>query len=184
MDIKQTPPEEECFCYDVVNFRLLAAAMEPEDWAKAVSHAKMLLKPGGAIQWTEGDFSNVKHLRGAAVSSTSAARSMGVLFRDALRGKFLHGWSNLSCIMQEEFFEGVEEDIISSDRVPDTRKAMTANGMIAIFDWARRMSARGAPGSKSTGELSVLEKEVDNDIQSGCYVRFDVYVVLGFKSSA
>ncbi|KAL6720638.1 hypothetical protein ACLMJK_002563 [Lecanora helva] len=181
MDIKVMPPCEEHARYDVVNARLLTAAMNPQDWTKAVSNIVMLLKPGGAIQWGEGNFAHVSHLRGEVTSTISAARSMGILFRDALNEKFSYGWNTLPQIMLDLGLMQVEEDIVSSDRLAETREAMTVNGMVAIFDWARSMSRRGSPASLSMEDLSVLEKQAYEDIKSGCYVRFNMHVVFGFK---
>lgn len=75
----------------------------------------------------------------------------------------------------------VDEDIVSSDRDVETREALTANGMLAIFAWAKLMSARGMPGSSPMDELKKLEAQAYENIRSGCYVRFDIYIALGFK---
>ncbi len=181
MDVKQPPPSEERDRYDVVHARLLVAAMNPEDWGTAVRNLVKLLKPGGALQWEECNFAHVRHLRGKADSTTSAARSMGIVFREALKEKFAYGWSTLPQIMSDSGLVRVDEDIVSSDRIVETREALTANGMAAVFDWARLMSKRGMPGSRSMEELRELEERAFNDIKSGCYVRSDVHIVLGFK---
>lgn len=182
MDVKQPPPPEEHHRYDVVHVRLLTAAMNQTDWDVAVRNLIWLLKPGGALQWEECNFANGRHLRGRTGSSVSAAHFMGQLFRDALKEKLSFGWSTLPQIMRSAGLVRVDEDIVSSDRVVETREALTANGMDAVFGWAKLMSQRGIPGSCSMDELKKLEDQAYKDIQSGCYVRFDVHIALGFKS--
>ena len=74
------------------------------------------------------------------------------------------------------------EDIVRSDRIVETRAAMARNSMDAIFGWARLVSSRNLNDSLSAEELVMLEREVEREIASGYYVRYDVHVVLGFKS--
>jgi ubiquinone/menaquinone biosynthesis C-methylase UbiE len=184
MDVKQPPPPEEHNRYDVVHVRLLTAAMDPMDWDVAVRNLNRLLKPGGALQWEECNFADVQHLRGSTGSSVSAARFMGSLFREGLKEKLSHGWSTLPQIMGSAGLVRVDEDIVSSDRVVETREALTANGMVAIFGWAKLMSQRGMPRSCPMDELKRLEDQVHKDVKSGCYVRFDVHIALGFKPNS
>ena len=105
-------------------------------------------------------------------------------YREALMEKFLHGWSSLVCaqIMEGEGYTDVEDDVVRSDRVPQTRGAVAANGMVAIFLWARLLSRRGVSGSLSVGELDGLEMRFERDVRSGCYVVYGIHVALGFKA--
>lgn len=182
MDVKAPPPLAERHRYDVVHVRLLTAAMTPLDWEIVVSNLLQLLKPGGALQWEECNFAGGRHLRGEANSTVSAARFMGSLFREQLKDRLSHGWNTLPRIMRTAGLVQVDEDIVSSDRLVETRGALTANGMLAVFDWAKLMSRRGASGSCSMDDLKSLEVQAEQDIRSGCYVRFDIHIVLGFRS--
>ena len=181
MDFKEPPPSSEHHRYDVVHVRLLTAAMNPADWEVAVRNVSQLLKPGGALQWEECNFAHGRHLRGDPGSSVSAARFIGSLMRESLREKFSYGWSTLPQSMESAGLVHVGEDIVSSDRVVETREALTANGMVATFDWAKLMSKRGMPGSCSMDKLLELEEQARKDVSSGCYVRFDIHITLGFK---
>ncbi|KAI4121197.1 MAG: hypothetical protein LQ338_006507 [Usnochroma carphineum] len=180
MDVKSPPPPSEYNRYDVVHVRLLAAAMSSTDWEVAVRNIVQLLKPGGALQWEEGNFADVRHLRGNVCCSVSAARFMGSLFRENLRENFSYGWSTLPQILSTVGFVNIDEDIVSSDRVPETRLALTKNGMRAIFAWASNQVDRCRLGSLTSEELQALETQAYQDIESGCYVRFDIHVAVGF----
>ncbi|KAL8728065.1 MAG: hypothetical protein Q9166_005665, partial [cf. Caloplaca sp. 2 TL-2023] len=182
MDIKTPPPPTEQNRYDVVHVRLLTAAMaKSTDWDIAVGNILPLLKPGGALQWEEGNFAQGRHLRGNEQSSVSAARYMGTIFRESLLDTFSYGWSTLPHIMRAVGFLGVDEDIVSSDRIVETRKALTQNGMRAILAWAKKMDhdTLGFPVEK----LREFETQAERDIESGCYVRFDIHIVMGFRPS-
>ena len=181
MDVKEPPAPEEHGQYDVVHVRLLVAGMNSTDWDVAVRNLTQLLRPGGALQWEECNFLATQYFRGKVDSSVSTARFMASLFREALKEKFSYGWNTLPGIMRNSGLLEVEEDIVSSDRIVETREAVSINGLTAIFDWARRMSTRGMPGSYPMDELKKLEDQAYEDIKSGCYVRYDVHVSLGFK---
>lgn len=181
MNIKESPPPEEHNRYDLVHVRLITAAMNPGDWDPAIRNLTHLLKPGGALQWEEGNLSNMQYRRETMNLSISAARFMASYFREALMEKISSGWSTLPQIMGSLGFLSVDEDIVSSDRIVETRQAFTANVTGALFHWARLMSERGAPASLQTDELNRLEAQADREIRSGCYLRYDVHIALGFK---
>ncbi|KAI4233490.1 MAG: hypothetical protein LQ352_008247 [Teloschistes flavicans] len=181
MDVKQPPPPEEHHRYDVVHARLLFAAMTAVDWEVALHNMRLLLKPGGAIQWEEPNFAEVRHYRGVPGSSTSTLRIMSSRFRAAFKERLLYGWSSLPRLMKEAGLVHVDEEIVSSDRVPETRQALTTNGNVALFAWAKQMTSRGMPDSLSTDELEKLEALAEQEVKSGCYVRFDIHIITGFQ---
>ena len=183
MDIKQPPQSSVRDKYDLIHVRLLAAGIAPAEWEPAVRNIIKLLKPGGAIQWTECNWAGVQHLRGGTHSSIRSARFMGIQFKEGLKDKFSHGWNVLPKIFCDAGLIDVDEDVVSSDRVVETRKALTENGMQAIFAWARLVSSRSVEGSLPMDELRKLEIEAYKDIENGCYVRFNVHVIIGFDQS-
>lgn len=184
LDIKQPVPQELRATYDLVHVRLLAAAMLPSEWRAVVDNVSQLLKPGGWLQWEECDFSSSKHLRGSGDSRVDTARRMGNIFRDALIDRFHHGWRTLPDDFLAAGLRSVVSDLVSSDRLPETRQRMTSNGMKAVFNWARLTAARNSPGAMSVDEIDRAERAAYQDIESGCYVRFDVYIVCGRKPPA
>jgi hypothetical protein len=76
--------------------------------------------------------------------------------------------------------EGVESDVVSIDRVAETREAWTINGMVGIFGWLR-IVARAGGGGCSVEEVDSLEEGVRKDIASGGYSRFETYVTWARK---
>ena len=181
MNIKEPPPPEEHNRYDIVHVRFIMAAMNPGDWDPAVRNLTHLLKPGGALQWEEANLSDMQYRRETMNLSVSAARFIASYLREALMEKISSGWSTLPQIMTNQGFLDVDEDIVSSDRIVETRQASTANLTGALLLWARLMSERGAPASLKTDELNRLEARVDGEIRCGCYLRYDVHIALGFK---
>ncbi|OTA53847.1 hypothetical protein K449DRAFT_439787 [Hypoxylon sp. EC38] len=181
LDAKQPFPEELHNKYDVVHVRMLVAAMLPNDWHVVVGNLFKLLKPGGFLQWAECDYIGAKYLRNYKNSPVDTARSVANAFTDALRERFENGWCTLPRHMREAGFVPVVSDIVSSDRVPKTRKELTINAIKVIFSWARLMTERGAPNSMTMDHLERLEDEAYRDIESGCYLRYDIYVTRGRK---
>lgn len=182
-DLKQPFPEELHGRYDVVHLRLLITAMLRDDWEPAVCNVSALLKPGGYLQWEECDFTTCKHLRGGVSSSVETARFMSNSFAYALRDRFAYGWNTLPEHMTTAGLTSIFTDIVSSDRVPSTRERLSVITMSLVFRWARMMIEKKAPGSISSKELDDKEKESYDDIKSGCYIRYDIYVTCGKKPS-
>ncbi|KAL8723628.1 MAG: hypothetical protein Q9225_000071 [Loekoesia sp. 1 TL-2023] len=182
-DAKEPLPAELHGVYDVVHIRYLIAGMEPDDWEPVLRNMLQLLKPGGAIQWEEPALSQVQHLRGEPSSRTATMTRMSLMFRRGpLQQRFSHGWSTLPAIMERCGLR-VETDVVSSDRVVDARRALTENGLVALLGFARMMAAKQAPGAMSTEEIEEMEKEAIKEIESGCYVRYDVHTAVGFMSN-
>jgi SAM-dependent methyltransferase len=181
LDAKQPVPDNLRGAYDLVHVRMLGAAMLPEDWAPTVKSVAQLLKPGGWIQWEECDFSHVRHIRGGEYDSCTiqTAREMGSAFKTALLERFQHGWNTLPDDMRAAGLINIQTDCVGADRLPETRERMTANGMQAIFRWARMLAERGLPGAKTNEHLDKAEEQAYKDISSGCYVGFEIYVACG-----
>ena len=182
MSVKQVPPPEIHNRFDVVHARLLTVAMNYTDWDSAVRNLARLLKPGGALQWKECGFVRTQYLRGAVDTAVSTARFMASQVIEALKGRFSSEWNTLPQIMESEEFVEVIQDIVSSDKLVETREAATINGLGAISAWAKLMSKRNAPCSIQMDELSKLKHQANMDVKSGCYVGYDVCVAFGFKS--
>lgn len=106
---------------------------------------------------------------------------MGRAFFNALRDSFSYGWNTLSGHMQAAGLNPVIKDIVSSDRVPETRRKSTFNAMQAPFKWARLMAERGAPNAMTPQEIDLLERKALEEVMSGSYVRYDIYVICGRK---
>ncbi|KAI0141262.1 hypothetical protein GGR57DRAFT_487515 [Xylariaceae sp. FL1272] len=77
----------------------------------------------------------------------------------------------------------VVQDMVSSDRLPSTRRQMTTDGMQAIFAWARLVALRDQDFMRME-QLAELETAVTADIEFGCYVRFDIYVTCGLRPTS
>ena len=75
----------------------------------------------------------------------------------------------------------METDIVSSDRQPETRRTLTENALVAAMGFTRMMTAKQAPGAMSTEEMEGIESAAIKDIESGCYIRYDIHTAIGFK---
>ncbi|KAI1139168.1 S-adenosyl-L-methionine-dependent methyltransferase [Hypoxylon sp. FL0543] len=181
LDIKQPVPQELHGKYDLVHVRMLVAGMLPNDWAPAVQNLSRMLKPGGFLQWEEGDFVTLKHLRGRVDSQVDTLRFMGRSFSKALGERFRHGWNTIPEHMRAAGLNPVHKDIVSSDRVPETRERCTVNSIQPLVKWARLMNERGAPGAMSLDEIERLEGKAYEEAESGSYVRYDLHVACGQK---
>lgn len=178
---KDPLPPELHGVYDVVNIRYLVAGMEPTDWEPVLRNVVQILRPGGVVQWVEPALSQAQHLRGEPSSTTATMTRLGLMFRSGpVQQRFSHGWSTLPALMEKCGLR-VETDIVSSDRLPATRTALTENALVAAMGFTRMMSAKQAPGAMSPEEMEGIESAAIKDIESGCYIRYDVHTAIGFK---
>ncbi|PYI09497.1 S-adenosyl-L-methionine-dependent methyltransferase [Aspergillus sclerotiicarbonarius CBS 121057] len=175
LDVLEPVPESLVGTYDLVHVRLIVAGLLPSSWSSVVQNLSRLLKPGGAMQWEECNFGSAYHMRGGETSTTSAARQLGKIFRDGIGSQLQHGWDALEQNMVSAGLVNVGHDYVSSDRIPETRKAVTRNGMTALVAFARKRSGM------SSEEVNAVEEQAYKDIESGCYIRYDTHVFWGFK---
>lgn len=157
--------------------------MAPDEWEPAVRNLATLLKPGGFLQWEEGDFLHAPYLRsGAAPTGCDVSYALLQAFRDGLNERFSYGWSTLSSYMRAAGLAPVVTDVVASDRLPETRARTTTNLMNLAVSWAQLMAQRGAPGAKTAEELDYAEGKVWEEIQSGFYVSYNIHVAYGRKA--
>ncbi|KAF2875738.1 hypothetical protein BDV95DRAFT_280594 [Massariosphaeria phaeospora] len=179
LDIKAPIPEALKGQFDVVHVSLLAAGVEPAEWPHVVANTAQLLAPGGWLQWTECNWAAAKCLRGLPSSRVRVADKWRSRFASALGEKFTVGWSSLADNMRAAGLESVDWEAVSSDRVVETREAGARNSMKAVFAWVDIMVGRGAYKEVGEEELRRDKQVVEEEIGEGCYVRFDVYTVMG-----
>ncbi|OTB07252.1 hypothetical protein M426DRAFT_8979 [Hypoxylon sp. CI-4A] len=180
-DVKKPLPEELHGKYDLVHVRLIVAGMLPDEWSSVVKNLTKLLKPGGFIQWEEGDFISLRYYRGHVDAPGDTIRTLGGKFVGALRERFQYGWNTLPGQMREAGLDPVISDVVSSDRVPETREGLTLASIRGSFNWARWMIERKTPDAMPIEEVEQLEKKAYEELKTGCYVRFDIHVAVGRK---
>ncbi|KAI5919990.1 S-adenosyl-L-methionine-dependent methyltransferase [Camillea tinctor] len=182
-DLKRPFPELMHQQYNMVHVRMLVAAMLPDDWEPAVHNLMRLLKPGGYLQWEECDFAHATMLQGNPSALIENSKHMFDMFRASFGDKFVYGWSTLPGIMRSAGLDPVVSHVMSSDRVPETRARETTNKLALAFTSARMAGKQALelPGNKS---LEEVEKVVYEEIESGCYLRYDIHVVCGQKPTA
>ncbi|KAI1773802.1 S-adenosyl-L-methionine-dependent methyltransferase [Hypoxylon cercidicola] len=182
LDMKQPFPEDMHGKYDLVHARMLVAAMRPSDWETAVRNLARLLKPGGFLQWEECDFLNAEWKKSAPNSSIEKTRHIGDAFRAALHERLMHGWNTLPDHMPAAGLTSIVSDVVSSDRVPETREKVTEGILNLVFTWARLMVERGASETMFGDTLDRLENVVHDEIRSGCYFKYNIHVACARKA--
>lgn len=75
----------------------------------------------------------------------------------------------------------VSVDVVSSDRLPEMREAMT----VAFSDGAectiRRQAELNVPDAWTTEELDAIRKAADADMRTGMYTRVNIHNFIAFK---
>ena len=167
--------------YDLVTLRTLAVGLDAGDWRRIVENCAQLLRTGGGLQWIETDLTNLMQVRGGGPEAPVEA--LGELcrgFRDGLKERFRHGWCELPELFRETGLEDVKLDVCASDRVPETRRALTDIGIEGMWSWVRRTMENGTC-LWSEEEARDLRRRCEEERDRGVYTRFDFYVTTGKK---
>lgn len=141
--------------YDMVHVRALVAGMEAADWKLVIDNLFHMLKPGGYLQWSEGDLTSPLVLRsGNDPASFKFLPGLMKKWEAALSQRDLSGPRRLADLVTSAGGSEVSVDVFSSDRLPEERSATTTNYVKAIL---------GTLGSEDV----VIRQGVEDDIAAG-----------------
>ncbi|KAF3051618.1 hypothetical protein E8E11_005778 [Didymella keratinophila] len=172
--------------FDLVNIRLIIISLGPvEVWQRVLANILTLLKPGGAIHWTEGNFLVARGFRGNNEESTpghhlTAAQEQ---FNGTLVRRFGYSFPSFFKLFEDAGLEDVEEDVLSTDRDPGQRGEFTDLGIGAVFGGLRNMAKVKEEGYWDGEEVERRRQLAVGDRESGAYLRWDIHVGVGFKAA-
>lgn len=181
VDAKQPFPKHLHSTYDLVCLRLMVAAMEKDDWKLVTRNMIELLKPGGAIQWVEGDHSTMflEPLKSSPRSRRDRMQRWGTKIVNGVMGERLkHGWSDLPNIFRDQGLEGVIHEVFDSDRVSGPTETTDVQIAVcrSIASVPRRLESFGGQAG-----VDAMIKEMKEDAATGAFIRWQMHVAIGFK---
>ncbi|KAF2741417.1 hypothetical protein EJ04DRAFT_539535 [Polyplosphaeria fusca] len=117
-NFKNPFPQELLGKYDLINIRLIIISMGEGVWESTLRNVIALLKPGGAIQWIEGDFFVARGFRGTSSSSTSGSylTQAQLKLNGTLTQRFGYNFPDWVQLYSAAGLQRVEEDVLSTDR--------------------------------------------------------------------
>ncbi|KAF1966973.1 S-adenosyl-L-methionine-dependent methyltransferase [Bimuria novae-zelandiae CBS 107.79] len=176
-------PEELQGQFDLVNIRLIIISMGEGVWEKTLRNVLTLLKPGGAVQWTEGNFLIARGFRGSSPESTPGHHlTRGQKhFNATLVKRFKWCYPEWQSMFEDAGLARVEEDVLSTDRLPEQRPNFTEIGLGAVFHGLANLSKIKEEGYWSADEVAQAKQKALEDKSSGAYLRWDLNVTVGFK---
>jgi hypothetical protein len=170
--------------FDYLHLRLLICGLSREDWQTAAANLRQLLKPGGWLQWEEGDFASMQVLQNVPSASTKFSKQ---LVRDGLelaqrRGTMFDEPKQLPSILSSAGFEEVVEDVFGTDRVAELREGFTAAAFGALHGIMKTVIRAGqAPGWAEKMVDGMFERAQRETEGGKVYARSNVHVALGRK---
>jgi hypothetical protein len=179
-------PQELQGTFDLVNIRLIIISLGPvEVWRKVMDNILTLLKPGGAISWTEGNFLVARGFRGDGKDSTAGHHlTTGQLqLNNTLIKRFGYSFPSFTKLFEDAGLKEVEEDVLSTDRLPEQRNEFTDLGIGAVFGGLRNLAKIKEEGYWDEGEVERRRGLAQGDKESGAYLRWDIHIGVGFKPS-
>jgi hypothetical protein len=146
-----------------------------------------LVKPGGCITWTDGDFLISRGFRGEAATSTPghALTAGQIQLNSTLRSRFGFSFPDFGKLFRDAGLQSVEEDVLSTDRLVEMRRDFTEIGIGAVFGGLKNLSkaGKGEKGYWDEEEVERRRGEALKDVESGAYLRWDIHVAVGFKKA-
>ena len=180
-DARQPPADEAKGKYDVVCIRFLNAGLMPDDWQAVAEHAWALLKPGGALQWIEGDLLQLcTPLRSEPETKTSALEKGSYLAIGRLE-QLKWFVPNLRSVLEEVGFREVKQMVSSSDRAVEDRKQTTWLGVGASYSALRAQAHKGVEGALAEDQVEKLYQEMLEEVEAGAYVRVDMHQFVAWR---
>ncbi|KAL9048640.1 MAG: hypothetical protein Q9162_007618 [Coniocarpon cinnabarinum] len=169
--------------FDLVHIRLIIAGMGRDDWPKAAECAQAMLKPGGALMWTELRMQDaVPALRSGVQASRRGLDDICQCLLDILGERLNAGVLTLQPVFTEIGMQGVEMDVASSDRLPELREMAT----MALVDGAeatiRHQAGLNALESWTPEKIADTRRGAEEDVQAGMYTRFNIHNFTAFKA--
>jgi SAM-dependent methyltransferase len=185
-DFKEPWPQDVRGTFDVVNVRLIIISLGALPvWRAVLENLLTLLKPGGVLVWTEGNFLTARGYRGQEAASTPghALTAAQTQFNARLVDRFAYSFPTpFARLLEDAGMRGVSEDVLSTDRDPGQRRAFTELGIGAVFGALANMAREGGAEVWGVEEVARRRKEAVRDMDSGAYLRWDIHVVVGFKA--
>lgn len=180
LNAKDPLPAELHGVYDLIHVRYLVAGMDPEEWEPVLKNLILGLKPGGAIQWVEPNIGKTLSLRGQPDSKITTLSLMSNNFLTFHLRRSESGWNTLPGLMEQAGL-AVETDVVSTDRLPESRRPLAENGLVALLGFTRKMAAAKVPGSFGAAQIDEMEATAWREIESGAYCQYFVHTAVGFK---
>jgi hypothetical protein len=182
LDFKKPIPQDLQGTFDLVNIRLIIISMGPlEIWQQTLANVITLLKPGGCITWTDGDFLIARGFRGSSETSTPghALTAGQIQLNTTLQKRFGFSFPDFGQLFKDAGLVDVLEDVISTDRLPEQRREFTEIGVGAVFGGLANLSKAGEGWDRE--EVERRRGEAVRDMESGAYLRWDIHVAVGFR---
>ncbi|KAJ4358591.1 uncharacterized protein N0V89_003175 [Didymosphaeria variabile] len=182
-DFKKPIPDELRGKFDLVNIRLIIISMGVGVWEPTLQNILPLLKPGGAIQWTEGNFLEARGFRGQSPKSTPghfltrAQNQFNGTLVKRFQWCFPPDWQKMYA---DAGLVNIEEDVLSTDRNPEQRPDFTEIGIGAVHHGLGNLARIKEDGYWNEQEVQESKQKALEDRASGAYLRWDLHVTIGF----
>lgn len=211
-DVKKPFDDQWLGYFDVLHVRLIGPAMRKDEWGPLLTNIVTLLRPGGWIQWLEGDmpqatryptrpeapFGAAKESLMAVTTAASKPRYVpprflpehqfgGALFSNERAEDWTYGYMNLERLMNDPEVGGLEQvscDSFVIDRQDDGGKLRRDIATMAVSTIWNMMKARKDMGNQLT-DLSRDEftERMMKDVFAGLHYVARVAVSIGRKKA-
>lgn len=125
-----------------------------------------MLKPGGYIQWLESDFGGARWLRADPFTTAHVHEEVHSIMRPQVKH-----WSfaprELEDILKNQGFQDVKQEIMSTDRIPELRRAWSLIEIGAMEGFFPGLQ-HGLSQEECTEKLNRMKEEAQKDV----YVRW------------
>jgi len=202
LNLLEPVPEHLQATFDVLHLRLLVLGLPKGTWEVACQNILSLLKPGGWVQWEEGDFkydthapigtksscnggltemsSSMKVVQELPGASTRAAQEYfdRLIAEERAHDQGIDDVPRLASYLSKVGFKNVNTDVFSTDRVAGTRQGFN-NAVMGAYHGVTTMFIKN-DGEKSfwnTEAAAKLYADAVSEVSDGkAYYRAEINV--------
>ncbi|QIX00768.1 hypothetical protein AMS68_006285 [Peltaster fructicola] len=186
LNILEPVPEKYKARYDLIHLRLVMAGMKADSWKIAAAHLLEMLKPGGFVQWEEGDFVHFTVLQGEPLAPMAALKKLNDvgIGRNIINKVITDAPVRMTSILRDAGFASSHASITSSDRDPKARQAFTEIMVKVLGATARWHLAQGYKDMFDADEVDKVTSQAMEEAQGArAYMQVAIYCTIGQKAA-
>jgi SAM-dependent methyltransferase len=187
------PPEHKGI-YDIVHLRLLSPGMASDtDWSRVVENVMSLLKPGGALQWSEESSAEklvlLNEIPGGDPELSMLLHQVWDIISNHFRSKGLSnpfsyfGSVDLVSILESAGASSVRYEVTEFTKCPSLRTPWTINVIKCMRGVVQSIAMELGEQSLGFDVEKLFDTMVRLALDGRSYLRSDIHTHIAFKAS-
>ena len=166
----------------------MVAVADQDAWHALIANVVTLLKPGGWLQWEEGDFMTMARPMRSGPAGAPGAAAMRRGFHKLIgltKGRREDLPVKLGAAFERARLTGIDMDMVASDRAGDEYRKVATYSQIRVLNnmmkqW-RQDNGQTPPLERTLEEDEAVIQAMMKEMDNGAYVMYFIFCMLGRK---